>query len=252
MSKKQTIAAMLPESPELLDLSGPHLVVQGEQALMWYLATSPSPRALTAVQFASALLQQHCGDDLVELVPAATSLLIVFDLLKTDHASLSSRIHQWWPLHLSPGQRLGQLIELPCYYAAEVAPDLARLASLHQLSIAEIIHRHSSKRYQVNAIGFAPGFAYLGDVPAPIATPRLATPRARVPKGSVGIAGSQTAVYPAASPGGWNIIGNCPIPMFDLHKHPVMPMSVGDEVQFVAIDRAEFFRLGGEISEWQS
>lgn len=252
MSKKQTIAAMLPESPELLDLSCPHLVVQGEQALMWYLAASPSPEALRAVQLACTLLQQHGGDDILELVPAATSVLIVFDLLKTDHAELAKRIHQWWPLSIPQGQKLGRVVELPCYYALEVAPDLARLASLHQLRIAEIIHSHSSKRYQVNAIGFAPGFAYLGDVPAPIATPRLATPRARVPKGSVGIAGSQTAVYPAASPGGWNIIGNCPLLMFDLHKQPVMPMSVGDEVQFVAIDRAEFFRLGGEISEWQS
>lgn len=251
MSKEHTMATTLPQSTELLSLPHPQLVVQGEQALIWYLAASPSPQALSAVQFACTLLQQHCADDLVELVPAATSVLIVFDLLKTDHVTLAERIQQWWPLQLPHGQRLGQLVELPCYYAAEVAPDLAPLASLHQLSIAEFIQCHSSTRYQVNAIGFAPGFAYLGDVPTTIATPRLATPRARVPKGSVGIAGVQTAVYPATSPGGWNIIGNCPIPLFDLSKQPVMPLSVGDSVQFVVIDRAEFLRLGGEITGWQ-
>lgn len=234
------------------DLAQPKLVVQGEQALMWYLAESPSPEALAAVQLACALLQQHSADDILELVPAATSVLIVFDLLKIDHSELAKRIQQWWPLPLPQGEKLGRLVVLPCYYAVEVAPDLARLASLHQLSIAEFIQCHSAQRYQVNAIGFAPGFAYLGDVSAAIATPRLATPRARVPKGSVGIAGSQTAVYPASSPGGWNIIGNCPLPMFDLHKDPVMPFTVGDEVQFVAIDRAEFFHLGGNISEWQA
>lgn len=249
MDKTQIMPVSLPACSELLDLPRPQLVVQGEQALMWYLAASPSQQALSAVQCACTLLQQHCADDLVELVPAATSVLIVFDLLKTDHVTLAERIQQWWPLQLPHGRMLSQLVELPCYYAAEVAPDLARLASLHQLSIAEFIQCHSSKRYQVNAIGFAPGFAYLGDVPTTIATPRLATPRVRVPKGSVGIAGVQTAVYPAASPGGWNIIGNCPQPLFDLNKQPLMPMSVGDSVQFVAIGRAEFLRLGGEITE---
>lgn len=251
MRKELPIATMGSAHGYSTDLAQPKLVVQGEQALMWYLAASPSPEALCAVQFACTLLQQYGGDDILELVPAATSVLIVFDLLKTDHAELAKRIHQWWPLPIPQGQKLGRVVELPCYYALEVAPDLARLASLHQLSIAEFIQCHSSTRYQVNAIGFAPGFAYLGDVPTTIATPRLATPRARVPKGSVGIAGVQTAVYPATSPGGWNIIGNCPIPLFDLSKQPVMPLSVGDTVQFVVIDRAEFLRLGGEITGWQ-
>lgn len=251
MYQALTMAAVLPKNAEQAKSSQPRLVVQGEQALMWYVAESPSPQALIAVQLACALLQQHCVDDLVELVPAATSILIVFDLLKTDHASIAERIHKLWPLQLPQGQQLGRVVALPCYYDVEVAPDLARLANLHQLSITEFIQCHSSQRYQVNAIGFAPGFAYLGDVPAAIATPRLATPRARVPKGSVGIAGSQTAVYPANSPGGWNVIGNCPLVMFDLNRQPVMPLSVGDAVQFVAIDRAEFLRLGGEIGEWQ-
>ena len=244
MPEPQTMTKHFPPT----EFAPPHLVVQGEQALMWYVAESPNP---AAVQRACALLRQQVAEVLVELVPAATSVLIVFDLCKTDHAQLTARIQQLVVSPIAHTFTSSQVVELPCYYAVEVAPDLVRLAHMHQLSIAQFIQCHSAQRYQVHAIGFAPGFAYLGEVPAMIATPRLATPRARVPRGSVGIAGQQTAVYPAASPGGWNLIGNCPLPMFTLDRHPMMPIAVGDIVQFVAIDRAEFLRLGGEIDPWQ-
>ena len=106
---------------------------------------------------------------------------------------------------------------------------------------------HSNQSYQVYAIGFAPGFAYLGEVDPLLQMPRLSTPRAKVPRGAVAIADRQTAVYPAQSPGGWNLIGLCPTPMFTPDASPVMPVAVGDEVRFVAIDEAEFLRLGGEL-----
>ena len=140
-----------------------------------------------------------------------------------------------------------QLIELPCYYSRETGPDLVMLSQQRGLTEADIIRRHSACRYQVYAIGFAPGFAYLGWVDPALASPRLSSPRLQVPKGAVALADRQTAVYPAASPGGWNIIGNCPLHLFDLTRQPVMPFTVGAEVQFVPIDRAEFIRLGGEL-----
>ena len=96
------------------------------------------------------------------------------------------------------------------------------------------------------AIGFAPGFAYLGEVDERIATPRLATPRQNVPAGAVGIADRQTAVYPAQSPGGWNLIGRCPLQMFAPHSAEPMPVRVGDRVRFEAIDRATYLKRGGE------
>jgi KipI family sensor histidine kinase inhibitor len=99
----------------------------------------------------------------------------------------------------------------------------------------------------VYAIGFAPGFAYLGEVDKRIAAARLATPRQKVPRGAVGIADRQTAVYPAVSPGGWNLIGLCPQRMFDPVARPTMPVAVGDRVKFDAISRDEFLALGGEL-----
>ena len=97
------------------------------------------------------------------------------------------------------------------------------------------------------AVGFAPGFAYLGEVDERIAASRLATPRQQVPRGSVAIADRQTAVYPAQSPGGWNLIGVCPQRMFDPNLIPSMPVQVGDRVRFDAIDKQTFLALGGEL-----
>ena len=97
------------------------------------------------------------------------------------------------------------------------------------------------------AIGFAPGFAYLGQVNERLATSRLATPRAKVPRGAVGIADQQTAVYPSESPGGWNLIGRCPVRMFDPNALDALKVSVGDRVRFEPIDRETFLGLGGEL-----
>jgi KipI family sensor histidine kinase inhibitor len=115
------------------------------------------------------------------------------------------------------------------------------------LSVEQVIEIHQSIEYRVYAIGFAPGFAYLGEVDERIAAPRLATPRKKVPKGAVAIADRQTAVYPAQSPGGWNLIGLCPTDMFDPGAEEIMPVSVGDKVKFSAISRTDFLQLGGQL-----
>jgi len=124
---------------------------------------------------------------------------------------------------------------------------LDALANRANLSVDEVVALHQAQEYRVYAIGFAPGFAYLGQVDERIAAPRLATPRQQVPRGAVGIADRQTAIYPAASPGGWNLIGLCPQPMFDPNNDPSMPVQVGDRVRFRGIDRQTFLDLGGEL-----
>ena len=136
---------------------------------------------------------------------------------------------------------------LPVYYAPEAGIDLESLAERAGLPISEVIDLHAGAEYRVYAIGFAPGFAYLGEVDERIAAPRLATPRASVPRGSVAIADRQTAVYPSVSPGGWNLIGRCPVPMFDPDAQPCMPVAVGDTVRFEPISRERFLTLGGDL-----
>jgi KipI family sensor histidine kinase inhibitor len=113
------------------------------------------------------------------------------------------------------------------------------------LSTEEVIKRHQAIEYRVYAIGFAPGFAYLGDLDPALALPRLSSPREQVAAGSLAIAEQQTAIYPAPSPGGWHIIGRCPTRLFDASQTPPMPFGVGDRIRFHPVRRHEFEQLGG-------
>ncbi|MGB0450434.1 MAG: 5-oxoprolinase subunit B family protein, partial [Porticoccaceae bacterium] len=175
----------------------------------------------------------------------------IFDPFKTDHHSvrraICTAIKASTKITATESNNSGSLITLPVYYSSESGPDLQRVAVSAGLSKEEVITLHQQSEYQVYAIGFAPGFAYLGEVDPRIATARLATPRQHVPRGAVAIADRQTAVYPAASPGGWNLIGLCPTLMFDPQATPNMPVQVGDKVRFEAIDRETFIAMGGEL-----
>lgn len=220
-----------------------------EHALYLDLATEPSPFALARLVQLQHQLKLHFGHHLRDVVPAYLSLLLVFEPehfafepLCRELTALSHRLLQQQAPELA-----GKKIQLPVYYGKDSGPDLAAIATQQGLSQKRVIELHSSTAYLVYAIGFSPGFAYLGFVPPELQRPRLGTPRQLVQKGSVGIADRQTAVYPASSPGGWNIIGNCPQPLFDLTSTPLMPVAVGDQVQFVPIERAEFIRLGGQL-----
>jgi KipI family sensor histidine kinase inhibitor len=172
---------------------------------------------------------------------------VIFNLLRTDHLSVRKRLHAALDELDTSGGSEGQLVTLPVYYAAESGPDLEALAERASLTVEEVIAIHQSVEYRVYAIGFAPGFAYLGEVDERIAAPRLSTPRQKVPRGAVAIADRQTAVYPAPSPGGWNLIGRCPVRMFNPDADPTMPVRVGDRVRFEAIERQAYLDLGGEL-----
>lgn len=192
----------------------------------------------------------------IEIISSYASLLIHYDPLDTDHFLVKSVVNQAIKtmfLNSQPTNQVvenskqEQLVELPVYYSPQTGPDLERIAKHHDLQIEDVIRIHQQQTYRVFAIGFAPGFGYLGQVDKKIAMPRLSTPRGMVPKGAVAIADRQTAVYPAASPGGWNIIGQCPVLMFNPNNNPSMPFKVGDSVQFKAIDKSRFLAMGGEL-----
>lgn len=221
--------------------------VAGENSLIIYFSDKTSPEVAAKVQTAFDAIRQAMGDLLIDAIPSYASLLVLFDALQTDHIAVRKRIRQALEATAEQNLQAGKLVELPVYYGEECGPDLQRISELSQLSIDEIINIHQAMEYRVYAIGFAPGFAYLGEVDSRIATPRLSTPRKQVAKGSVAIADQQTAVYPSASPGGWNIIGRCPTSMFDKTQTPTMPVVVGDRVRFYAVDRDSFLEMGGEV-----
>ena len=188
------------------------------------------------------------GCFVIDLIPSYASLLVIYDSLLTDHYLMKLEIEKSLKKIVSTeSSNNGTLVELPVYYSPESGPDLQSLSKLVGLSTQEIIELHQSIDYRVYAMGFAPGFAYLGEIDSRIAAPRLQTPRLKVPAGSVAIADRQTAVYPCQSPGGWNLIGLCPETMFDMAKTPPTPIKVGDRVRFQQVTRREYMALGGEI-----
>lgn len=221
--------------------------IAGESAVIVYLGERSSPAVAARVQALGQKLRQTLGERLVDLVPSYASLLVLFDPLRSDHFHISRCIRDQ-AADLDTGEVTpGRLVEIPVYYHPESGEDLEQLGDSRGLSWQDVVHMHSGPEYLVYAIGFAPGFAYLGDVDERIAAPRLRTPRTKVPRGAVAIADRQTAVYPAESPGGWNLIGRSPLRMFDPHSSPPMPVSVGDRVRFCPIDRERFLAAGGTL-----
>lgn len=224
--------------------------VASENSLIVYFGESVSSAVSDDILKVCTQLQRFVGDELLDLVPSYASILVIFNPLLVDHIQVRKRIRQAYESD-DQGSHVAEnkVVTLPVYYGDEAAPDLKMLASNAGLSVEQVIEIHQSLEYRVYAIGFAPGFAYLGEVDERIAAPRLATPRKKVPKGAVAIADRQTAVYPAQSPGGWNLIGLCPTDMFNPNSDIIMPVSVGDKVKFSSISRDEFLELGGNLIE---
>ena len=206
------------------------------------IAEANMPWMLAATQ----RLREGFGSALVDLVPSYTTLMVHYDLTALSPAQARELIGQALADLQPQAQGSGQCHVLPVWYDLSVGPELTLLSQRSGLSVDEVIRRHSAHEYQVFALGFAPGFAFMGLVDEILATPRLNTPRKRVAAGSVGIAERQTAAYPVVSPGGWNLIGRTPAKLFDRERDGYSLMQPGDTVRFEAVDHAEFIHLGGD------
>lgn len=190
---------------------------------------------------------------LIDLVPSYTTLMLHYDGQQLSEAQALRRVHAALDgLQPANAEDQGQLHQIPVWYDLSVGADLPRLAQISGLTLHEIIARHCSRDYSVFALGFVPGFAYMGMVEPALTAPRLSTPRKRVPAGSVGIAERQTAVYPLVSPGGWNLIGRTATRLFDPQRDGYSLLAPGDRVRFVAIDRAAFIDQGGDVTPMQA
>ncbi|MFC3802249.1 5-oxoprolinase subunit PxpB [Cohnella sp. GCM10012308] len=208
-------------------------------------------------------LERHRFPGMIEYVPAFLSVTVYFEPFEalaglgilTDPTDSSDPSGSADPLGLVAGWLGDQLVkleeaaqttprvtEIPVCYGGELGPDLPEVAAAHGLSEQEVVEIHASADYLVYMLGFAPGFAYLGGLPQRIATPRRQTPRLSIPAGTVGIAGDQTGVYPIATPGGWQLIGKTPEPLFLPDATPPTLLRAGDIVRFRPISREEFDR----------
>jgi inhibitor of KinA len=224
----------------------------GDSALRIELGEAIDEATQQRVQAACAALDAAVIPGFCELVPAYTTVTAHYDARAVVAAGapaddiagwLGARVEHALAQLAEKPSRQGRLVDIPVCYGGEFGPDLARVAAQAQLSEEEVIKRYAGGRYTVHLVGFSPGFPYLGGMAPELATPRLAQPRARVPAGSVGIAGAQTGVYPLATPGGWNLIGRTPLKLFRPDENPPVLLQPGDRVKFRAITHEEFSEL---------
>ncbi|HEY7522269.1 MAG TPA: 5-oxoprolinase subunit PxpB [Candidatus Limnocylindrales bacterium] len=192
----------------------------------------------TAQRFAATVRGLGVEHGFGEPVPAMGSVLVPFDPDRIAIEAAIARLASIDVLESAIPSDLGQErppIELPVRYGGDDGPDLDAVARHAGLTPSDVIELHRSVDYRVLFLGFAPGFAYLGDLPERLSIPRLSTPRARVPAGSIGVAGRQTAVYPFASPGGWRLIGRTDADLWDVHRPSPALLVPGSRVRFVPL-----------------
>ena len=199
------------------------------------------------VKAAYKLLKEINDEAFIEIVPSYTSILITYDIFKYEFETITGLIKNLLSDLETNSEESLELINIDVYYGEDVGLDLQRVAKNANINVEDVIEIHSSKTYDVYAIGFLPGFAYMAAIDEKIITPRLETPRKKIPKGSVAIADNQTAVYPQNSPGGWNILGKTTFELFDKKLDSLSPITIESRIKFNPISKEEFLNQGGQI-----
>lgn len=223
-------------------MTDPAIRSLGDHALLIEFGERMDPAVNTAVLALAARIRAAAIPAIVDIVPAYASVAVHYDPLACGREA--GEAEAWLRRQLAPllksldarGAANGREHTVPVCYGGEHGPDLAAMATHLRIDEREIIARHCAPSYRVAMIGFRPGFPYLLGLDATLAMPRLATPRTRVPAGSVGIGGAQTGIYPDVAPGGWQLIGRTPLRLFDPLAQPPAHFAPGDSVRFVAID----------------
>jgi inhibitor of KinA len=220
----------------------------GDSAVVVSFGTGTDDAALSRLRRLASVLAREQAHGIVEVVPAYATVAVFYEPARfaAGGAAPYESVCQFIAARVEPGRDAadsapaGRLVAIPVCYGGEFGPDLEAVAAHSGLTAAAVIGVHAGADYAVHAIGFAPGFPYLGGLPAALHTPRRTTPRTSVPAGAVGIGGAQTGVYPLASPGGWNLIGRTPLKLFDAARGEPALLRTGDRVKFHAISAEEF------------
>lgn len=235
-----------PHRPALRFAEAFHIVPLGDSAITVEFGNEIDPLINARVVAFAKTVGDQGWSGIVDIVPTYRSVTVHFDPHTCDSTELTTQLQALSPPEIRKGELHGTLHEIPVLYGGEWGPDLADVAALAGLQPAEAIALHASVPYRVYMLGFSPAFPYLGLVPERLAMPRLSTPRAKVPAGSIGIADRQTGIYPTPTPGGWRLIGRTPLSLYRQTSPNPFLLRAGDLVQFMPIDREEFDRLSNE------
>lgn len=205
----------------------------GDTALLLETADDGAGTANRAALALAAALEADPPPGFVAAVPAIASLLVVFDPLHNSHAALETYLRTLLAAPASPSAAHGRVVPIPVRYGGDAGPDLDEAAAALGLTPDALIDLHTAAPYRVMMIGFAPGYPYIGPLPAALHLPRRSTPRSAVPAGSVAIAAGLSGIYPARLPGGWHLIGRTATRLFDPVADPPSLLLPGDYVHFV-------------------
>jgi len=191
-----------------------------------------------AIEIAKAI---ECAElPITDIVVGYRSVMVYIDPLADQAANIERRLHDIATSTSSDVSNTGPLVKVPVCYDGPYGPDLADVAAFGKCDVAEVIDRHLAQEYRVFVVGFVPGFAYMASVDPKIAAPRRSTPRLRVPAGSVAVAAGQTGIYPVETPGGWRLIGRCPVKPYDPNRAQPFLFHPGDRVRFHRISESEY------------
>ena len=217
----------------------------GEQAILITFEPEISDDVLEKVLLTEKIIAENISKEEVEVNTAFCSLLITYHTPIEDVYNEVFRLQRLLKEPKLQKNSNKNFFRIPVCYSSKFGLDLEEISALKNLSTEEIVRLHSEQIYSLFFTGFLPGFLYLGRLPEELRIPRKKEPRQRVEKGAVGLAEDQTGIYPQASPGGWQILGNSPVRLFDVHRDPPSQIAAGDKVQFYPISSEEYH----EISE---
>lgn len=225
----------------------PKIKQMGERAFLLEFEQEINEGILQKVLFFKKIIQNKYIKEKVEVTNTYNSLLVIYHSTIEDSYRCYSELEELISeANIQPNFNSG-VFKIPVCYDDQFGPDLAVISKAKALSKEEIIELHTAAEYLVYFIGFLPGFLYLGGLPEELHFPRRKEPRNRVLKGAVGIGEKQTGIYPQESPGGWNIIGNSPVPLFDPYSDPPCPFSAGDRIRFYSISIQEHREISEKV-----
>jgi len=222
----------------------------GDNAVMIELGAEINEEIQQKVQTVSRLLDENNEEWQIEYIPTFTTVTLYYDPYQASklakgnelpYEAVSDRIREILSASSANTKIKQRVVEIPICYGGEFGPDLSFVAKHNGLTPEEVVHIHSSREYLVYMLGFAPGFPYLGGMSERIAAPRRATPRPKIPSRSLGIAGSQTGIYPIETPGGWRLIGRTPLNLFQPEKEEPSLLKAGDKIKFNPINAEAYY-----------
>ncbi len=221
----------------------------GDKSVVMEFGNEISKEINSKIRDVIICMEQEKISGIQEWLPTYRSILIIYDPLKIEYEELIKKLHELSQKTVKSEEEKIRVVEIPTLYGNEFGPDIDFVAKHNKLTVEEVIKIHTATDYLVYMLGFIPGFTYLGGMSEKIATPRLSCPRGKIPAGSVGIAGSQTGMYPAETPGGWQLIGRTPLKLYDPTKEPPVLLKAGDYVRYKSITKSEYCDIQNQVQQ---